>query len=84
MVQRLLGVDWAASRALGLDRRDWAAQVIAAVGNYGEIYDRTIGLHGTLRMPRGLNALWSQGGLINPTPVQSGSARPREVHGFVK
>jgi general L-amino acid transport system substrate-binding protein len=70
VVQRLLGVDWATSRALGLSARDWAAQVIAVVGNYGEIYDRTVGVHGTLKLPRGLNALWSQGGLMHPLPVQ--------------
>jgi general L-amino acid transport system substrate-binding protein len=69
-VQRLLGVDWAASRALGLDAHDWSAQVIAAVGNYGEIYDRTVGEHGSLRLPRGLNALWTQGGLLHPLPVR--------------
>jgi general L-amino acid transport system substrate-binding protein len=70
VVQRLLGVDWAASRALGLSAKDWAAQVIAEVGNYGEIYDRTIGMAGTLRLPRGINALWTSGGLMHPLPVQ--------------
>jgi len=70
VVQRLLGVDWATSRALGLEAHDWAAKVIAVVGNYGEIYDRTVGSHGTLDLPRGLNALWVNGGLIHPLPVQ--------------
>ena len=70
VVQRLLGVDWATSRALGLGAHDWAAQVIAVVGNYGEIYDRTVGEHGTLGLPRGMNALWLQGGLMHPLPVQ--------------
>jgi general L-amino acid transport system substrate-binding protein len=70
VVQRLLGVDWAGNRALGLNRHDWAAQVIAAVGNYGEIYDQTVGLNGALGMPRGLNALWLEGGLMHPLPVQ--------------
>ena len=70
VVQRLLGVDWAASRALGLNRHDWAAQVIAILGNYGEIYDRTVGLKSALGMPRGLNALWREGGLMHPLPVQ--------------
>ena len=68
VVQRLLGVDFATSRALGLPARDWAAQVIAAVGNYGEIYERTV--TATLRLPRGLNALWLNGGLMRPLPVQ--------------
>jgi general L-amino acid transport system substrate-binding protein len=70
MVQRLLGVDWATSRALGLTAKDWAAQVIAAVGNYGEIYDRTVGMEGALRLPRGVNGLWTSGGLMRPLPVQ--------------
>jgi len=70
VVQRLLGVDWATSRALGLPAKDWAAQVIAIVGNYGEIYDRTVGFNGPLKLPRGLNALWTNGGLMRPLPVQ--------------
>ena len=69
-VQRLLGTDWAASRALGLDDHFWAARVIAVTGNYGEIYDRTVGGHGALGLPRGLNALWTSGGLMHPLPVQ--------------
>jgi general L-amino acid transport system substrate-binding protein len=70
VVQRLLGVDWATSRALGLAAHDWAAQVIAVVGNYGEIYDRTVGTHSALKLPRGLNALWTEGGLMHALPVQ--------------
>jgi general L-amino acid transport system substrate-binding protein len=70
VVQRLLGVDWATSRALGLPAKDWAAQVIAAVGNYGEIYERTVGMNAPLQLPRGLNALWSSGGLMRPLPLQ--------------
>ncbi len=70
VVQRLLGVDWAASRALGLPAKDWAAQVIATVGNYGEIFNRTVGSGSPLQMLRGLNALWLNGGLMHPLPVQ--------------
>lgn len=70
VVQRLLGVDWATSRALGLPAKDWAAQVVAVVGNYGEIYNRTVGMDSPLKMPRGLNTLWSNGGLMHPLPVQ--------------
>jgi len=70
VVQRLLGVDWATSRALGLQAHDWAAQVIASVGNYGEIFERTVGARGALRLPRGLNALWTQGGLMHPLPAR--------------
>jgi general L-amino acid transport system substrate-binding protein len=70
VVQRLLGVDWASSRALGLAAHDWSAQVIAVVGNYGEIYARTVGAADGLQLPRGLNALWTEGGLMHPLPVQ--------------
>jgi general L-amino acid transport system substrate-binding protein len=70
VVQRLLGTDWSAARALGLDDHGWAEQVISVVGNYGEIYDRTVGTQGSLRLPRGLNALWTNGGLIHPLPVR--------------
>lgn len=68
-VQRLLGVDWAAARALGLNHA-WAARVIATVGNYGEIYARTVGEHSPLRLQRGLNAVWTQGGLMYALPVR--------------
>ena len=68
-VQRLLGIDPAAGRALGLEH-DWAARMIAAVGNYGEIYERTTGQGSPLRLPRGLNALWTGGGLMHPLPVR--------------
>lgn len=70
IVKRLLGTDWATSRALGLDRHEWAADVISVVGNYGEIYDRTVGAGSVLKLPRGLNALWLDGGLMRPLPFQ--------------
>ncbi len=65
--ERLLGRDIAMAQALGLSR-DWVAKVIATTGNYGEIFDRTIGK--PLRLERGLNALWTQGGLMRPLPMQ--------------
>lgn len=69
-VQRLVGTDWGLGRALGLRDKAWAAKVVGVVGNYGEIYDRTVGAHGSLKMPRGMNALWTQGGLMRPSPMQ--------------
>jgi general L-amino acid transport system substrate-binding protein len=68
-VRQLLGLDLLTGRALGLDH-DWAARTIAAVGNYGEIYARTAGPESPLRLPRGLNALWTSGGLMHPLPVR--------------
>ena len=50
-------------KALGL-KPDWVADVIAAVGNYGEIYERNIGDGSTLKLERGLNRLWKDGGLL--------------------
>jgi general L-amino acid transport system substrate-binding protein len=68
VVQRLLGVDWVTSQALGLPNKDWAATVIFAVGNYGEIYQRTVGA--SLGLPRGVNTLWVDGGLMHALPIQ--------------
>ncbi len=46
--------------------RDWAVRAIAAVGNYGEIYDRDVGPGTAMDLPRGINALWTKGGLMVP------------------
>ncbi|HKX54724.1 MAG TPA: hypothetical protein VJN01_01430, partial [Xanthomonadales bacterium] len=43
---------------------EWAMKVIAAVGNYGEVYERNVGRDSPLRIDRGLNRLWSDGGLM--------------------
>jgi general L-amino acid transport system substrate-binding protein len=50
-------------KALGL-KPDWVAEVIAAVGNYGEIYERNLGSASALKIARGLNRLWKHGGLL--------------------
>ena len=65
--ERLLGQDFAVGQALGLEH-DWAAKVIAATGNYGEIFERTTGK--PFRLERGVNALWTDGGLMRPMPMQ--------------
>ena len=56
-------------KALGL-RNDWVASVIGAVGNYGEIYERNFGQKSSLKIERGYNRLWSQGGLMYAPPFQ--------------
>ncbi len=66
--QRLLGDDYATAAALDLPH-DWSRHVIAAVGNYAEIYARTVGPGTPLDLPRGLNALWNQGGIMAPLPL---------------
>lgn len=65
--QQLLGHDFATAQALGL-KHNWAGDVIAATGNYGEIFQRTTGQ--PYHLDRGLNALWSEGGLMYPLPMK--------------
>ncbi|WP_299627022.1 transporter substrate-binding domain-containing protein [Pelagibius sp.] len=61
-IGRLLGATPGIGDRLGLSN-DWAYNMIKAVGNYGEIYDRTVGEGSPYKLPRGLNNLWSKGGL---------------------
>jgi general L-amino acid transport system substrate-binding protein len=68
-VQRLLGVQPGMGQALGVDDR-WAYAVIKQVGNYGEIFERNVGKGSPLKLERGLNALWTQGGLMYAPPVR--------------
>ena len=62
-VKRLLGVVPGNGRALGLDEK-WASNVIRAIGNYGEVFERNVGRQSPVRLERGLNALWTDGGLM--------------------
>jgi general L-amino acid transport system substrate-binding protein len=62
-VKRLLGVVPGNGRALGLDEA-WAANVIRTVGNYGEVFERNVGMRSPIRLERGLNGLWTDGGLM--------------------
>jgi general L-amino acid transport system substrate-binding protein len=62
-VKRFLGVVPGNGRALGLDEA-WAANVIKAVGNYGEIFERNVGKQSPIGFDRGLNGLWTDGGLM--------------------
>jgi general L-amino acid transport system substrate-binding protein len=50
-------------KALGL-KPDWVSEVIVSVGNYGEIYERNLGSGSALKLERGLNRLWKDGGLL--------------------
>lgn len=68
-VRRLLGVTEGTGKNLGLDER-WAYDIIRQVGNYGESFERTVGMDSPLRIQRGLNALWTQGGLMYGLPVR--------------
>jgi general L-amino acid transport system substrate-binding protein len=68
-VRRILGLEADLGAPLGLSR-DWAYQVIKQVGNYGEIYERTLGQGSELKLERGLNNLWSKGGLLYAVPLR--------------
>jgi general L-amino acid transport system substrate-binding protein len=68
-VRRLLGAEGSLGADLGLDA-DWAARMLTATGNYGEIFARNLGLETPLAINRGLNALWNQGGLLYAPPVR--------------
>ena len=68
-VQRLLGVSDAMGEMLGLPN-DWAYQMIKQVGNYGEIFDANVGPDTPLRLERGANDLWTNGGLMYAMPVR--------------
>lgn len=68
-VQRLLGVSDDFGEQLGL-QNDWVAQMIRAVGNYGEQYERNLGAESPLGIARGLNALWIDGGLMYGAPIR--------------
>lgn len=62
-MRRLLQYQKEYARALGL-RQDWMVQAIKAAGNYGEMFERNLGTGSVLKLERGLNRLWTQGGLM--------------------
>ena len=68
-VKRLLGVTPGNGKALGVSER-WAYDVIKRVGNYGEVFDRNVGSKSSIQLERGLNRLWTAGGLIYAPPLR--------------
>jgi general L-amino acid transport system substrate-binding protein len=68
-VKRLLGTEGDTGKSLGLPG-DWAYNIVKQVGNYGESYERYVGPNTPLKLERGLNALWKDGGLLYPMPVR--------------
>jgi general L-amino acid transport system substrate-binding protein len=68
-IQRLLGSGEDMGKLLGLDKL-WAYRAIKAVGNYGEVFEHNVGSQSPLKLPRGANRLWNQGGLIYAPPVR--------------
>ncbi|WP_338699949.1 amino acid ABC transporter substrate-binding protein [Bradyrhizobium sp. 26S5] len=67
--RRLIGIEGEFGRQLGLEQ-NWAARAVHAVGNYGEIFERNVGTQSRLSIPRGLNALWTRGGILYAPPVR--------------
>lgn len=68
-IRRLVGTEGEFGEQLGLTN-DWAARAVRAVGNYGEIYERNVGTQSRLSIPRGLNALWTMGGIQYAPPIR--------------
>ncbi len=68
-IKRFLGVEGAFGEALGVGN-DWAANIVKQVGNYAEVFERAVGPDTPLKIERGVNALWSQGGLQYAPPIR--------------
>ena len=68
-IRRLLGLDGEFGKTLGLTN-DWVARIVRHVGNYGESFDRNLGTGSPMQLPRGVNALWSQGGIQFAPPIR--------------
>ena len=68
-IQRFLGQNPGNGKSLGLDEK-WAYNIIKQVGNYGEIFERNVGKSTPLKLDRGLNALWTDGGLMYAPPFK--------------
>ncbi len=68
-IRRLLGTDGEVGKGFGLSN-DWAYNIVKMVGNYGEVFDRDVGDGSKLKIKRGINALWSKGGLQYAPPIR--------------
>jgi general L-amino acid transport system substrate-binding protein len=68
-IRRLLGIEGKVGEGLGLPG-DWVVRIVKAVGNYGESFDRHLGDKSAIKLPRGPNRLWSNGGLQYAPPVR--------------
>ena len=68
-IRRLLGVEGNFGEQLGLTK-DWAVRIVKQVGNYGEVFDRNVGAGSKLGISRGINRLWTKGGIQYAPPVR--------------
>lgn len=68
-VRRFQGQEADLGRPMGLGR-DWSYQIVKQVGNYGELFERNVGLGSPLALERGVNNLWTKGGLMSAAPLR--------------
>lgn len=68
-VRRLLGLEGTFGEQLGLTN-DWAVRILRLVGNYSEVFERNVGVDSKLAIPRGINQLWSNGGIQYAPPIR--------------
>jgi general L-amino acid transport system substrate-binding protein len=68
-LKRVLGTDGNLGEQLGLTK-DWVIRIVKAVGNYGESFDRNVGVGSPLKIERGINSLWTKGGLQYAPPIR--------------
>jgi len=68
-IKRLLGVTEGNGKSLGLDEK-WAYNILKQVGNYGESFERNVGKASALKLERGINDLWTRGGLMYALPLR--------------
>jgi general L-amino acid transport system substrate-binding protein len=68
-IRRLLGLEGTYGEQLGLTK-DWVVRIMRHVGNYGEIFDRNVGTSSKLGISRGLNRLWTKGGIQYAPPIR--------------
>jgi general L-amino acid transport system substrate-binding protein len=68
-IQRILGVNGEVGKGLGINNK-WAYNIIKQVGNYGESFERNLGKNTAMKLDRGLNAQWRNGGVMYGWPVR--------------
>jgi general L-amino acid transport system substrate-binding protein len=68
-IKRIHGVTPGMGKALGIDEA-WVVNIVKQVGNYGESFERNVGSGSTLEIDRGLNKLWTQGGIRYAPPIR--------------
>ena len=68
-IQRLVGLEGNYGEQIGLTK-DWAARIVKLVGNYGEVFERNVGTKSRLGIPRGINELWTTGGIQYAPPIR--------------